>query len=399
MTGNGKDRLFSFGSFLFMISLAYGGAVKLREILCKKSILRSKKLPCFVISIGNLTVGGTGKTPMTIHVAKLLKSLGYKVAVISRGYRGSAEKTGGVVSDGRKIFMGPDAAGDEPYMMAVKLKSIPVIVGQDRFKAGIAAIKKFNPDVILLDDAFQHIKLVRDIDLALLDYRHPFGNTYLLPRGILREPISALKRADAFILTRSDARSDEDFSVSGSSEEILRARLKHFKCNAPIFKTFHIANIFTVIKEKKSTSEYSSEFLQGRRVFAFSGLADNRDFRRTIAGFKCVMTGFLEFPDHHPYSDKDFENIVQSAKSIGADCLITTEKDYVRIAHRATWPIDIVVIGLEISFENDDSFNTFIKTKLEGIKRSNVSSGTKYCKRSQALHMHVFRATNIAHIS
>ena len=373
MTENGKDRLFSFRSFLFMVSLAYGGAVKLRETLCKKSILKSKKLPCFIISIGNLTVGGTGKTPMTIHVAKLLKNLGYKVAVISRGYKGSAEKTGGIVSDGRKIFMGPDAAGDEPYMMAVNLKSIPVIVGQNRFKAGIAAIRKFNPDVIVLDDAFQHIKLVRDIDLVLLDYRHPFGNAYLLPRGVLREPISALKRADAFILTRSDASSDEDFSVSGSSEEILKVKLKHFKCNAPIFKTFHIANIFAVVKEKTTTSEYGPKFLQKRRVFVFSGLANNRDFRRTIASFKCVMTGFLEFPDHHPYSDKDFENIVQSAKSVGADCLITTEKDYVRIAHRTTWPVDLVVIGLEISFENDDSFNAFIKTKLEGIRRRAMS--------------------------
>ena len=371
MTGNGKNRLFSFGSFLFMVSLVYGGAVKLREALYKKSVLRSKKLPCFVISIGNLTVGGTGKTPMTIYVAKLVKRLGYKVSVISRGYRGSAEKTGGIVSDGRRIFMGADAAGDEPYMMATKLKNIPVIVGQNRFKAGMRAVRKFDPDVIVLDDAFQHIKLVRDINLVLLDYRHPFGNTHLLPRGVLREPISALKRGNAFILTRSDATSDGDFSVSGFSEERLKAKLKRFKYNAPIFKTFHIPNIYVVIKGKTSACRYGPEFLQGRRAFAFSGLANNHDFHRTIAGFKCVVTGFLGFPDHHPYSDMDLENIVRSAKDTGANCLITTEKDYVRIAHRITWPIDLVVIGLDSSFA-DDGFNAFVKAKLEGIRKGKL---------------------------
>ncbi len=205
MTDEGKSRLLSFESFLFVISLLYGGVVKLREFFYKKKMLKSERLPCKVISVGNVTVGGTGKTPMTIYVAELLNRLGYKVAILSRGYKGGAEKTGGIVSDGRTIFMEPDMSGDEPFMLAAKLKNTPVIVGKNRFEAGMLAIKKFKPDIIVLDDAFQHLKLVRDINLVLSDCRRPFGNTHMLPRGTLREPLSALLRGDAFILTRSDA--------------------------------------------------------------------------------------------------------------------------------------------------------------------------------------------------
>ncbi|MBU4464115.1 MAG: tetraacyldisaccharide 4'-kinase, partial [Proteobacteria bacterium] len=208
MTGKDKTCFFSMGSFLFIISLAYGYAVKLREFCYKIGIVKSKRLLCAVISIGNITVGGTGKTPMTIKVAQIIRRLGYKVAIISRGYKGGAEKTGGIVSNGHTILMESDKAGDEPFMMASKLKDIPVVVGQNRYKAGWLAIKEFDPDVIVLDDAFQHLNLKRDIDIVLLDCEHPFGNAHLLPRGILREPISALKRSDAFVLTRFDSVSD-----------------------------------------------------------------------------------------------------------------------------------------------------------------------------------------------
>ncbi|HDL07382.1 MAG TPA: tetraacyldisaccharide 4'-kinase, partial [Desulfobacteraceae bacterium] len=186
MTDKGKRQIFSFGTILFVLSLIYGSIIRLRRIFYEKKILLPKKLPCKTISIGNLTVGGTGKTPMTIHVAHLVEKLGYKTAVISRGYKGKAEKNGGIVSDGRTIFMGQDEAGDEPFMMATKLKKVPVIVGQNRFEMGMLALKEFKPDVIIFDDAFQHLRLTRDIDLVLIDSIDPFGNKHLLPRGILR---------------------------------------------------------------------------------------------------------------------------------------------------------------------------------------------------------------------
>ena len=176
------------GCFLLLLSMAskvYGGAVKLRRTFYKKSVFKSKKLSRPVISIGNITAGGTGKTPMTIYVANVINALGYNVAVVSRGYKGKAETKGGIVSDGETLLMTPEISGDEPYMMAAKLKDVPVIVGKNRFKAGRLAIGKFAPDIILLDDGFQHLKLERGLDLVLLDCRKPLGNGHLLPRGMM----------------------------------------------------------------------------------------------------------------------------------------------------------------------------------------------------------------------
>ena len=366
ITENRKDRLFSFGSFLFMASLFYGGAVRLREAFYKNSILKPKKLPCFVISIGNLTVGGTGKTPMTIYMAKLVKSLGYKVAIISRGYKGGAEKTGGIVSNGHTIFMEPEKAGDEPFMMAAKLKDIPVVVGQNRFEAGCLTIQEFNPDVIVLDDAFQHLNLKRDIDIVLLDCGHPFGNNYMLPRGILREPISALKRGDAFVLTRSDSAPDY-------IRQVTVDKIKNLAPGKPVFRSFYVPNLYKPINNKNSMSgielqNFDSGLLHERRVVAFSGLAGNNDFRRTVENLKCDLIDFFEFPDHHKYTKTDLQTIMQSSINAQAEFILTTEKDYVRISGKTSWPVELVVVGIELSLgEDENAFVDFIKNRLEGI--------------------------------
>ncbi len=366
MKGTGENNFFSFGSLLFMVSLGYGNVVRLREIFYQNQILSVKRLPCIVISIGNLTVGGTGKTPMTIYVARLVKRLGYKVAILSRGYRGLSEKTGGIVSDGQTIFMGPDAAGDEPYMMASGLKNIPVIVGKNRYKAGMYAVKELKTEVLVLDDAFQHLKLKRDIDLVLLDNSHPFGNMHLFPRGILREPMSSLSRGDAFLFTRSDSSLDK-------VEKNALNKLKRYADKKPIYKTYHDPYIYKIVngenillKKKKGDSfSFNFKFLKGRKVFAFSGIAGNTDFRMTLENLKCEIRGFLEFADHHQYSTADFDGIFRLAKNTEADFLITTEKDYVRISSEIKWPIDLVVIGIEIAFgEDEDAFNSFIKSRL-----------------------------------
>lgn len=369
MTDKGKRQIFSFGTILFVLSLIYGSIIRLRRIFYEKKILLPKKLPCKTISIGNLTVGGTGKTPMTIHVAHLVEKLGYKTAVISRGYKGKAEKNGGIVSDGRTIFMGPDEAGDEPFMMATKLKKVPVIVGQNRFEMGMLALKEFKPDVIIFDDAFQHLRLTRDIDLVLIDSIDPFGNKHLLPRGILREPFSALLRGDAFILTRSEFMPDSTVSAI-----TFFKKYKYLGRGKPAFKSFHIPYIHNILKGKRvsiletdeSSTVFNSDFLKGCRLFAFSGIGNNNDFKRTIEDFKCVVTGFLQFPDHHLYSDEDLGKILHQSIISGANFIATTEKDYVRIAGRVDWPIDLVIIGIKTSFgKENDLFNDFIKTKLQ----------------------------------
>jgi tetraacyldisaccharide 4'-kinase len=363
ITGDSKNGCDGFVLFLSMVSKIYGGTVKLRRILYKKAFLKSKRLPCPIISIGNITVGGTGKTPMAVYVAQVLKQLGYKVVIISRGYKGKAEKVGGIVSDGRALLMTPEIAGDESYMMASRLKDVPVILGKNRFKAGKLAISEFAPDVIVLDDGFQHLKLQRDLDLVLLDYRKPFGNEHLLPRGVMREPASALFCANAIILTRTD-------TVDNRETSSLPKKLLSYERNKPVYRTFHHPFVYKIINGEKSILEnniketpiFSLASLKGRIAFAFSGLADNRNFLRTLKNLKCNVSGYMEFPDHHWYSDRDLKDISAAAKRSMSECLITTEKDFVRIAHKIDWSDDLFVIGIEIDFGADEKrFNSFIK--------------------------------------
>jgi len=366
MTGDNKHGDALLGSFLSMVSKVYGGAVKLRQQFYQWGVAKSRRLPCTVISVGNLSVGGTGKTPLTIYLADLIKNLGYKVAVVSRGYKGRSEKAGGIVSDGGALMTDSRIAGDEPYMMAAKLKDVPVIVGKNRYEAGMLAVREYDPDVLVLDDAFQHLKLRRDLDLVLLDYRRPFGNGQLLPRGIMREPISALSRADALIFTRSDAQSDSETSSCYS-------KFRRYLVEKPMFKAYHIPYVHKVVRGEKSIFDgnsersltWDSEDFKGRSAVVFSGLANNRNFHGILKGLKCIVKSSLEFPDHHFYSDTDIQSITESAKKSRAEFLITTEKDFVRIADIIKWPVDLVVVGIEVSLGPDaDSFSTFIQSRL-----------------------------------
>lgn len=354
-----------FLSLLSMASKVYGGAVKLRRTFYKKSVFKSKKLSRPVISIGNITVGGTGKTPMTIYVANVVSALGYNVAVVSRGYKGKAETMGGIVSDGKTLLMAPEIAGDEPYLMAERLKDVPIIVGKNRFKAGRLAIGKFAPDILVLDDGFQHLKLERDLDLVLLDCRRPFGNGHLLPRGMMREPASALCCADAIVLTRADM-------VNHKEMTSLLQRFRFHERKKPIFHAYHRPIVYKIINGKKhikAVSRQNRDCIKGRTVFAFSGLADNHNFRRTLKSLECNVAGHFEFSDHHSYSDSDLKNILTSSQKSMSDCLVTTEKDYVRIARKIAWPHDLYVIGIEIEFDADaERFNGFIRDWLKELK-------------------------------
>jgi len=366
---SGTSPLFSFRSFLSMVSKVYGGAVKLRRTVYKKAVFKSKKLPCPTISIGNITVGGTGKTPMTMYMAQVVKQWGYKVVIISRGYKGKAEKVGGIVSDGKVLLMTPEIAGDEPYMMAKKMKDVPVIIGRNRIKAGKLAIGKFDPDVIVLDDGFQHLKLQRDLDVVLLDYHNPFGNGQLLPRGALREPISALLCANAIIMTRSDTTNHNKLSL-------LLKKFRPHERKIPVYRTFYHPFAYKTNNGAKKISEKkipealreSSDCITGRNVFIFSGLADNHSFRETVKNLKCNLSGSMEFPDHHWYSDRDLKNISMAAKRSMSECLVTSEKDYVRISHKIDWPGDLFIVGIEIDFAGDEErFFTYIKDRIKSL--------------------------------
>ncbi len=356
--GQEASAFFLPGYFLYLASIFYGGAIKLRAVLFKKQVFRSHKLPCPVISIGNLTLGGTGKTPMTIYVAGLVKRLGYRPAVVSRGYKGGSEKRGGIVSDGDNFLLKAEASGDEAFMMARKLKNIPVLVGQNRFRSGMRAIRRCKADVIILDDGFQHLKLQRDIDLVLLDDTRPLGNGYLFPRGILREPVSALKRAHGCVLTRC------------GKENAHRPELGP----GPFFRTCHKPCLEYVVPAGgvSATADAQDrsglERIRGRRVVAFSGIARNDEFRRMIASLGGDPVAFTGFPDHHWYGPEDFRRLLADIKKTGAGLLITTDKDYARIEGKFAWPVDLVVLGIKISLKDQrKAFDSFIEKKLADI--------------------------------
>lgn len=365
MNGQKKSPFCLLEVGLYLISLVYGGLVGLRAFCYEKKWAKSEKLPCGIISVGNITLGGTGKTPMTIYLAQKVRDLGYRVAVISRGYKGGAEKTGGVVSDGKNILMTPDLSGDEPFMMAGRLKDIPVIVGRNRYAGGQLAIEKFHASVIILDDGFQHLKLARDLNLVLLDSQNPLGNGYLFPRGILRESRHALIRADAVILTRF--REESASQVSGINALISRK---------PIFRSGHIPYIQKIIESVQNSVDTSLRLstidvirdLSGQCVYAFSGIAKNDDFKKTVEGLGCCLTGFKAFPDHHPYSRKDLHDIAMGCENLKARFILTTEKDGARIPEDFSWPVPLVIIGLNLGFrESEPSFDRFLEDYLRDV--------------------------------
>ena len=260
-----------------------------------------RNLPCKVISIGNITVGGTGKTPMALYLAQMLKKEGFSTVVISRGYGGLSGKKGAIVSDGANLFLTPREAGDEPYMMAVSLPGISVLVGRNRYKAGLIAVEKFNPDVILLDDGFQHRSVYRDVDLVLLDEANSFGNNALLPRGPLREPIRALERSSGIVFTRAQMVSEEKRTLFSKPS---------FFCN-------HVPFLREIPPEEKMNSTHlkkSLDLLKGKNITAFAGIARNDLFFAEIRWAGANIQAVEEFRDHYKYTQKDLHRIMEIGK-------------------------------------------------------------------------------------
>lgn len=317
---------------LWILSFPYGGAVFLRNAAYNRRLITQKKLSCPAISIGNLTVGGTGKTPTVILIAALMKRHGYNPAVLSRGYGGNAKSPVTVVSDGRNILMNWKDAGDEPVLLAKSLPGIPVLTGTDRFLTGTAAVERFGANILILDDAFQHRRLFRDTDIVLLDAGRPFGNGFLLPRGALREKPSALGRADMLLRT----------GVAEKTEPLPG------DIPLPSFRGVHKP---TGIVSGKTGQIEPPEALRGQKVIAFSGIGSPEAFRRGLAALGADVVSFRDFPDHHPYSDSDIDEIQRLAAKSGASRLITTEKDGVRLADFPDFlaEVSLLRISMEIT--------------------------------------------------
>jgi tetraacyldisaccharide 4'-kinase len=349
----------SLATMLYGGSLLYGTGARVRQKLFAHGLLPAKTINKPVISVGNLTAGGTGKTPMTVHLAQLLIALNYKVLIVSRGYKSLNEKGVALVSHGGAVTGDAWSTGDEPYLMARLVRQATVMVGRNRAETAIAGIRRFNPDIVLLDDAFQHQALARDLNLLLLDAEEPFGNGYLLPRGPLREPVSAIQRADAIIFTRSH----------GAHTETQRqlSRMIHPK---PVFHCRHTSVLRCVVPGAHSLGadeplrhHCPEDLLQGRPVFAFAALANNANFWSAVSRVGARLLGTMGFPDHHRFSSQDIEDLVQAAHRSGCRTLVTTDKDFVRLP-RSPLPMELIVLGVEIDFGAEyDRWRKFIVEK------------------------------------
>ena len=314
-----------FRSLFFILSQFYYLAIKGRWLIYKLGAIPRTKIPCSVISVGNITWGGTGKTPAVAMIAGLLQEMGKRVTILSRGY-GSKREKGNilVVSDGKKVIPSSLEAGDEPYFLSRNLPGVPVIVGKNRIKSGKYAIDRFATEVLVLDDGFQYWRLKRDLDIVTVDCSNPYGNGYLIPRGPLREPISHLSRADIFILTRADLVSRNDLDrIIGDLERLNRDSL--------ILESVHrpkcLENL--VSGEKKSL-----DFIRDRRVVAFSSIGNPYSFEKTLEGLEAEIVKVFHFPDHHNYDPSDLREI-DAACGTGVEkrdtVAVTTEKDGVRL--------------------------------------------------------------------
>ena len=330
---------------LYPFSLLYGCAVRLRTVGYATRLFQASRLPCPVVSVGNITVGGTGKTPLVIALASRLKGRGITVAVLSRGYKGSGT-SGPVVSDGETIHLSPEEAGDEAYLMAERLRGLPVLVGKDRFTNGRIALQRYGIRGILLDDGFQHLPLHRDLNIVLVDSTIGFGDRHLLPREILRQPLTHLRRAGLFLLTKV-----EDPGACRPLEDLLRK----VHPEAPVFHSSYEAS--GLVGPRGEWEEIPSS--QGRRVIALSGIANPSPFLSLLK--KCGMRVINEviFPDHHRYTQQDLASIEK--KGNGADWIVTTEKDLVRLARLQTGKLPIRALRIDMKFWEEAFFQEVVK--------------------------------------
>ncbi|WP_372846295.1 tetraacyldisaccharide 4'-kinase [Pontiella sp.] len=332
-------------------SLLFALIVQVRLKLYKHRIIRPNTLGCQVISVGNLTVGGTGKTPVVEVFARNLQQQGRKVAILSRGYKskemsfrekmiqrvttGKIETPPRVVSDGKRLLLDSWTAGDEPYMLASNLPEVAVVVDKDRVKAGKYAIKELGCDTLILDDGFQYLKLGHRLDIALVDRTNPFGHGHLLPRGLLREPMRNIKRAGFIFITK----------CGGAGEPELKEELRRLNPVAEISECRHAAKY---LKDVFGEQTYPLDWLKGKKIAAVSAIAVPESFEEALKSFGAEIVYTRRFADHHRFSQQEIINTINRSIKLGAEAILTTEKDAVRFPFVDRRDIPVIYMRVQI---------------------------------------------------
>jgi tetraacyldisaccharide 4'-kinase len=327
------------------LSLLYGAVTRTRLSLYRRGTFQTTKLSRPVISIGNITTGGTGKTPLVEYVARLIASRGKKVCILTRGYGRKDPHLQVIVSDGYSVLASPAEAGDEPYLLATKLAGLSAVISSaDRIAAGQEAINDFGTDCFVLDDGFQHLRIARDLNIVTIDATNPWGGGSLLPYGRLRETPEGLSRADCVVLTRCD---------QVRSVEALRTEIVGLSGGCPIFESHMRAVRLSALKNG------SEAITPPARVAAFCAVGNPASFFESLRRMGYELAVERSFTDHHVYSQDEIDSLVKAASDAGASALITTAKDAVKL-RSMSFSIPCYVLEIEIAIENADEFGRLL---------------------------------------
>jgi len=333
---------------LRLLSLSYRLILAIRSLCYRLGVIRVKRLPRPVISVGNITLGGTGKTPTVLFLARLLQGMGKRVCVLTRGYGGRREGEVAVVSDGTTILLTPEECGDEPWLLAWSLPGLAVVMGSDRYRAGMLALKTVSPDLFILDDGFQHRRLHRDLNILLVDGQDPFGTGRLFPAGDLREPVGEASRADLVMVTRSGR---------------VLPPLPPFLGSRSVIPSVHhlVGQSLLGDHEIHPFSE-----LEGKRGIAFAGIASPDRFFAMLEECGVQLCATVTFPDHTPYGVDELAALGSLKGEKRADFLITTAKDAVKLLPYRQVLVNCRVARLEILVPDIAPLRTILQRHVEG---------------------------------
>ena len=334
-----------------LAGLAFVYAVGLKMFLLpyRLGIRRQTRLACPVISIGNLTVGGTGKTSMTAKVCGILNQSGLKVCVLNRGYKGASEHSALVVSTEERVVADAKSAGDEAILLAQTLNGIPVIVGKDRRITGRMAIEQFHPDVIVLDDGMQFYQLHRDLDIVLIDSLRPFDNGWTFPRGLLREPPSHLARAGCIVITNAD-------KIELNELRDLSTKLQSLTPGTPILHAEYVANGLRALDR---SGQRPAGWLNGRRVASFCALGNPENFEQQIIRAGANLVHSTRFPDHHNPTMGELNDAISAACAVEAEAIVVTEKDAVKLPPLGR-PLPFYALTVTLNVNDQDALRSLV---------------------------------------
>lgn len=335
------------------LSPLYSLLMRVRAFLYKCGVFKKTRLPVPVVSVGNLTMGGSGKTPMVMYISRLLRKEGLKPVIVSRGYGGKATGPVNVVSDGEKVFLSAELAGDEPRMMAESLQGVGVVTGPRKAEVAKYAADELGAQSIILDDGFQHMALERDVNLVLFNSQMPLGNGHVFPGGDLREPFKALARAHAFIITGVDRRKTE------KKNRELKSFLQRRFPDVPVYEGRYSP---TGILHSQKDGIHDAQSISGMKLFGFCGIATPETFKVSLEEMGAQLLGFKSFQDHYGYSRSEMSRLVDQAKSVGADALIATEKDYVKVGN--LFSADFPLLALQRKLLLDSNFDQFLLNRI-----------------------------------